>query len=257
MYHDPCHTPMKTHEPLKVGERADRRATVGREERALLRRVAARSRITRPDIATQVRFRKEEEMRKATRRRCAPRRRARGPVKILTSCPSLPAGPVALHRRLTNGLLEADYIVVEMARHILGENWMPDYVARGQRRRHRARAGLGCKRLGGAGCAASRRQAQLLPRPFPNAGSRPQKGRGCRWVGDGSGVRVERSSTSSTVATFTARSAWRWPRSRFSGLRPARGPHPVRARSQRARKSVAEAARAAGITAVRYVTTLI
>ncbi|WP_370627735.1 DUF3400 domain-containing protein, partial [Acidovorax sp. sif0715] len=29
-----------------------------------------------------------------------------------------------------NGLLEADYIVVEMAREILGENWMPDYVQR-------------------------------------------------------------------------------------------------------------------------------
>jgi hypothetical protein len=31
---------------------------------------------------------------------------------------------------LNNGLLEADYIVVEMARHILGENWMPEYVAK-------------------------------------------------------------------------------------------------------------------------------
>ena len=30
--------------------------------------------------------------------------------------------------RLQNGLLEADYIVVEMARQILGEHWLPDYV---------------------------------------------------------------------------------------------------------------------------------
>ncbi|MGS0758160.1 DUF3400 domain-containing protein, partial [Roseateles sp. GG27B] len=29
---------------------------------------------------------------------------------------------------MANGLLEADYIVVEMARKILGENWMPEYV---------------------------------------------------------------------------------------------------------------------------------
>jgi hypothetical protein len=29
---------------------------------------------------------------------------------------------------LQNGLLEADYIVVEMARQILGEDWLPDYV---------------------------------------------------------------------------------------------------------------------------------
>ena len=31
---------------------------------------------------------------------------------------------------LQNGLLEADYIVIEMAREILGENWMPEYVQR-------------------------------------------------------------------------------------------------------------------------------
>jgi len=31
---------------------------------------------------------------------------------------------------LQNGLLEADYIVVEMARHILGEQWLPEYVTR-------------------------------------------------------------------------------------------------------------------------------
>jgi hypothetical protein len=27
-----------------------------------------------------------------------------------------------------NGLLEADYIVVEMANRILGEDWLPEYV---------------------------------------------------------------------------------------------------------------------------------
>ena len=31
---------------------------------------------------------------------------------------------------MASGLLEADYIVVEMAKHLLGENWMADYVAR-------------------------------------------------------------------------------------------------------------------------------
>ncbi len=31
---------------------------------------------------------------------------------------------------LQNGLLEADYIVVEMARKILGETWLEDYVGR-------------------------------------------------------------------------------------------------------------------------------
>ena len=31
---------------------------------------------------------------------------------------------------LQNGLLEADYIVIEMAKQILGENWMREYVDR-------------------------------------------------------------------------------------------------------------------------------
>ncbi|WP_164079220.1 DUF3400 domain-containing protein, partial [Stenotrophomonas maltophilia] len=50
-------------------------------------------------------------------------------LKILTSCPSCLQGLSRYGDDLQNGLLEADYIVVEMARQILGENWMPDYVA--------------------------------------------------------------------------------------------------------------------------------
>ena len=34
---------------------------------------------------------------------------------------------------LNNGLLEADYIVVEMANRILGGDWMPKYVAAANR----------------------------------------------------------------------------------------------------------------------------
>jgi hypothetical protein len=34
---------------------------------------------------------------------------------------------------LNSGLLEADYIVVEMARLMLGEDWMPTYVAHANR----------------------------------------------------------------------------------------------------------------------------
>ena len=51
-------------------------------------------------------------------------------VKILTSCPSCLQGLKRYEDDLQNGLLEADYIVVEMARKLLGENWMGDFVAR-------------------------------------------------------------------------------------------------------------------------------
>jgi Fe-S oxidoreductase len=55
---------------------------------------------------------------------------AQANVKILTSCPSCLQGLLRYEDDLASGLLEADYIVIEMARLILGENWLPDYVAR-------------------------------------------------------------------------------------------------------------------------------
>jgi hypothetical protein len=48
-------------------------------------------------------------------------------VKVLTSCPSCLQG---LSRYDNDAGTEADYIVVEMAKHLLGENWMSEYVAR-------------------------------------------------------------------------------------------------------------------------------
>ena len=46
-------------------------------------------------------------------------------VKILTSCPSCLQG---LARYGEDTGMQADYIVVEMAKHILGEDWMQEYV---------------------------------------------------------------------------------------------------------------------------------
>ena len=74
-------------------------------------------------MSTQVRFRKQEEIEKG-----AARLRAdgfQGDVKLLTSCPSCLQG---LSRYNDDAGTEADYIVVEMARRLLGENWMRDYV---------------------------------------------------------------------------------------------------------------------------------
>ena len=87
--------------------------------------------VTRPDVSTQVRFRKEEEINKGVaqlRESGAVGEKAN--VKILTSCPSCLQGLSRYQGDLQNGLLEADYIVIEMARHILGESWLQDYVAK-------------------------------------------------------------------------------------------------------------------------------
>ena len=122
MYHDPCHTPMKTYEPLKVVNEL-----MGQEV-ALNERCCGESgtfAASRPDIATQVRFRKEEEMRKGAAK--ARTDGFDGEVKVLTSCPSCLQG---LQRFDPDSGTTADYIVVEMARHLLGETWMQDFVAR-------------------------------------------------------------------------------------------------------------------------------
>ena len=86
--------------------------------------------VTRPDISTQVRFRKEAELRKGEAAlRSSGALAPQANVKILTSCPSCLQGLSRYGDDMKNGLLEADYIVVEMAKHILGENWMTTYVA--------------------------------------------------------------------------------------------------------------------------------
>ncbi len=122
MYHDPCHSPMKTHNPLKLTN------TLMGQNVELNDRCCGESgsfAASRPDIATQVRFRKQEEMSKG-----ATRLRGEGfdgEVKVLTSCPSCLQG---LSRYNDDAGSDADYIVVEMAKRILGDNWMADYVAR-------------------------------------------------------------------------------------------------------------------------------
>jgi hypothetical protein len=139
LYHDPCHSPMKQQDPMKTVK-----ALVGpnvlKSERCCGE--SGTLGVTRPDISTQVRFRKEEELRRgeaALRAMMAPGDAAGGarqaaapadsPVKVLTSCPSCLQGLSRYQDDLKSGLLEADYIVVEMARKVLGASWLEDYVA--------------------------------------------------------------------------------------------------------------------------------
>lgn len=128
LYHDPCHTPMKLQEPMKT-VKALLGDNVLKSERCCGE--SGTLGVTRPDISTQVRFRKEEELRKdEAKLRATGSVPDKGGVKILTSCPSCLQGLSRYGNDLNNGLLEADYIVVEMANQILGVDWMPEYVER-------------------------------------------------------------------------------------------------------------------------------
>jgi FAD/FMN-containing dehydrogenase/Fe-S oxidoreductase len=127
LYHDPCHTPMKTGSPLKIVNQLVGGGEAGAVK--LAERCCGESgtlAITRPDISTQVRYRKEEVLRRdvaAARQSTSDGKVSE--VKVLTSCPSCLQG---LARYEPDTGMKSDYIVVEMARHLLGADWMKDYV---------------------------------------------------------------------------------------------------------------------------------
>jgi Fe-S oxidoreductase len=121
MYHEPCHTPMKQHSGIKVvnalmGQRVDLNDRCCGESGTLA--------VARPDVSTQIRFRKQQEIEAGAEKL---RKIGSGDtVKILTSCPSCLQG---LARYRDDADIEADYVVVEMARRLLGADWMEKYVA--------------------------------------------------------------------------------------------------------------------------------
>jgi len=126
MYHDPCHTPIKSYDPLKVVNALMNEQAGGAIKKS--DRCCGESgtlAISRPDVSTQVRFRKEQELKKDAEQLRAGDDKAQ--VKVLTSCPSCLQG---LKRYNDDANLDADYIVVEIAKHVLGETWLPDYVNR-------------------------------------------------------------------------------------------------------------------------------
>ena len=124
LYHDPCHSPMKTHAPLNVASTL-MGANVLASDRCCGE--AGTFSISRPDIATQVRFRKQEELHSGIKQLTGENKVSVGNVKMLTSCPACQQG---LSRYVDDTGLETDYIVVELARGLLGEDWQQQFMAR-------------------------------------------------------------------------------------------------------------------------------
>jgi Fe-S oxidoreductase len=120
LYHDPCHTPMKTHNPVRVA------STLMGQEVVLTERCCGEAgtfAISRPDIASQVRYRKTEEIKNSLEKLDA----GNDKVKILTSCPACQQG---LSRYQQDTDTSTDYIVVEMASHILGKKWQKEFIGK-------------------------------------------------------------------------------------------------------------------------------
>ncbi|VAW95142.1 FAD/FMN-containing dehydrogenases, partial [hydrothermal vent metagenome] len=124
LYHAPCHEPMKTHAPLGVAS-----SLLGKDVLLSDRCCgeAGTFAVSRPDIATQLRYRKQEELQKGIEALTGAPKANNGNVKMLTSCPACVQG---LSRYADDTGLETDYIVVEVARGLLGDDWQTQFVER-------------------------------------------------------------------------------------------------------------------------------
>ncbi|MBF0628941.1 MAG: DUF3683 domain-containing protein [Magnetococcales bacterium] len=116
LFHDPCHSPMRLHPPLVVASTLMGRPAVLADRCC---GEAGTFSVSRPDISAQVRFRKEAEL-----------NRTRDPdqsARILTACPSCYQGLSRLENTTT------DFMVVELTRALLGEEWRETFLQRMQR----------------------------------------------------------------------------------------------------------------------------
>jgi Fe-S oxidoreductase len=123
MYHDPCHSPMKHHNPLKVASTLMATEVIDSDRCCGESGTLA---VSRPDISTQLRFRKEEEIMQGVLDLTGQTGKAEtGKVKILTSCPACQQG---LNRYADSTGVDTDYIVVEMAANWLGVGWQQQFI---------------------------------------------------------------------------------------------------------------------------------
>ena len=122
LYHDPCHTPMKTHSPIKVASNLMGQDVL-QSERCCGE--AGTLAVSRPDISTQIRFRKEEELKKGIKALTGEEQAEPGKVKLLTSCPACQQG---LSRYGDATGVEPTYIVTELANKLLPEGWQKQFI---------------------------------------------------------------------------------------------------------------------------------
>ena len=122
MYHDPCHSPMKSYSPSQVA------GTLMGQEVTLSDRCCGQAgtfAVSHPDIASQVRHRKQEELNKDIKQLTGSPIASNGNVKMLTSCPACQQGLMAYTDETG---IETDYIVVELANHRFGDQWQKSFV---------------------------------------------------------------------------------------------------------------------------------
>ena len=120
VYHDPCHTPIKQYNPVQLtsdlmGQPVELTDRCCGE--------AGTFAVSRPDISSQLRFRKQESLKQSKQQ--VNKNNPKEKTKILTNCPACVQG---LSRYADDTEMETDYIVVEMMKHLHGEQWDKMFV---------------------------------------------------------------------------------------------------------------------------------
>ena len=125
MYHAPCHDPMKQRDGTEVAKNLLQAEEVQLSDRCCSE--AGTLATSRPDIAEQLRFRKAEELKKGIVDLTGEAKAKQGNVKLLTSCPACQQG---LNRSEGETGLKTDYIVVELVKNQMGDNWRQEFIKR-------------------------------------------------------------------------------------------------------------------------------
>ncbi len=139
IYHDPCHSPLKNTNVKSVVDGLMAKP-VTMSKRCCGE--AGTFSVARPDVATQVRFSKEEELNRNIRNLITRmdldaeinagdtqiKDKARiNQIRLLTSCPACLQG---LTRYKEDTGLKPTYIILELVEKLLGENWMSDFISK-------------------------------------------------------------------------------------------------------------------------------
>jgi FAD/FMN-containing dehydrogenase/Fe-S oxidoreductase len=122
IYHDPCHTPIKTNSPIKVVSELMGKPVV------LSDRCCAESglfAVARPDISTQARFSKLESLQANIEQLTGNQKIKNENVKLLTTCPSCIQG---LSRYTPETGVEPEYVATELANKLLGADWKQTFI---------------------------------------------------------------------------------------------------------------------------------
>jgi len=124
LYHAPCHDPMKQMDGTQVAKDL-LQSEVQFSDRCCSE--AGTMATARPDIARQLRFRKEAELKQGLIDLTGKDKISDGSVKVLTSCPACQQG---LGRYADNTGMDTDYIVVELMKNRYGDKWNKEFLAK-------------------------------------------------------------------------------------------------------------------------------